>query len=143
MCRFRGAPEALQAVVQNDVQLYLAGWGVGRSLVQSGQVMALAVAAEQRLPNVPDLPIALMVSRVRYPHFFTQLLRGRKPRRTLLQVVFGVARSSGSTELALPIVFCWFALASTRQGPVVRARSAPSRPGSRPAGHSPESTNVA
>jgi tripartite-type tricarboxylate transporter receptor subunit TctC len=55
---FRGAPEALQAVVQNDVQLYLAGWGVGRSLVESGQVKALAVAAEQRLPNVPDLPTA-------------------------------------------------------------------------------------
>lgn len=55
---FRGAPEALQAVVQNDVQLYLAGWGVGRALVQSGQVKALAVAAEKRLPNVPDLPTA-------------------------------------------------------------------------------------
>ncbi len=55
---YRGAPPAMQALVTNDVQLYLAGWGVGRAFVESGKVKALAVASEKRLPNVPGLPTA-------------------------------------------------------------------------------------
>jgi tripartite-type tricarboxylate transporter receptor subunit TctC len=55
---YRGAPPAMQALVTNDVQLYLAGWGVGRGFVEGGKVKALAVAADQRLPNVPELPTA-------------------------------------------------------------------------------------
>jgi tripartite-type tricarboxylate transporter receptor subunit TctC len=55
---FRGAPPAMQALVANDVQLYLAGWGVGRGFVEGGKVKALAVASEKRLPNVPTLPTA-------------------------------------------------------------------------------------
>lgn len=50
---FRGSPEAMQALLENQVQLYLAGWVVGRSYVESGAIRALAVAAEQRIPNIP------------------------------------------------------------------------------------------
>lgn len=55
---YRGAPPAMQAVITGDVQLYLAGWGVGRAFVESGKAKALAVASENRLPNVPDVPTA-------------------------------------------------------------------------------------
>lgn len=55
---YRGAPPAMQALITNDVQLYLAGWGVGRAFVESGKVKALAVASEKRLPNVADVPTA-------------------------------------------------------------------------------------
>ena len=55
---YRGAPPAMQALITNDVQLYLAGWGVGRAFVQSGKAKALAVASDKRLPNVPDVPTA-------------------------------------------------------------------------------------
>ena len=55
---YRGAPPAMQAVVTGEVQLYLAGWGVGRGFVDTGKVKALAVASEQRLPNVPNIPTA-------------------------------------------------------------------------------------
>jgi tripartite-type tricarboxylate transporter receptor subunit TctC len=55
---YRGAPPAMQALVTGDVQLYLAGWGVGRAFVGSGKVKALAVASDKRLPNVPDVPTA-------------------------------------------------------------------------------------
>lgn len=95
------------------------------------------------VPLVTLAVAALMVSRVRYPHFFTQLFRGRKPRRTLLQVVFGVAALFWVHELALPIVFCWFALASPAKAlwfELVPRRAAPAPT---PTGHSPESTNVA
>jgi tripartite-type tricarboxylate transporter receptor subunit TctC len=55
---YRGAPPAMQALITNDVQLYLAGWGVGRAFVQSDKAKALAVASDKRLPNVPDVPTA-------------------------------------------------------------------------------------
>lgn len=55
---YRGAPPAMQALITGDVQLYLAGWGVGRAFVESGKAKALAVASEKRLPNVPDVPTA-------------------------------------------------------------------------------------
>jgi tripartite-type tricarboxylate transporter receptor subunit TctC len=54
---YRGAPPAMQAVLANEVQLYLAGWGVGRSYVEAGRVRALAVASKERVANVP-LPTA-------------------------------------------------------------------------------------
>jgi tripartite-type tricarboxylate transporter receptor subunit TctC len=55
---YRGAPPAMQALIANDVQLYLAGWGVGRAQVETGRVRALAVASPERAPNVP-LPTAI------------------------------------------------------------------------------------
>jgi tripartite-type tricarboxylate transporter receptor subunit TctC len=55
---YRGAPPAMQALIANEVQLYLAGWGVGRSYVEAGRVRALAVASAQRVPNIP-LPTAI------------------------------------------------------------------------------------
>ncbi len=55
---YRGAPPAMQALITNDVQLYLAGWGVGRAFVESGKAKALAVASEKPLPNVPNVPTA-------------------------------------------------------------------------------------
>jgi tripartite-type tricarboxylate transporter receptor subunit TctC len=55
---YRGAPPAMQALMANEVQLYLAGWGVGRSYVEAGRVRALAVAAPRRAPNIP-LPTAI------------------------------------------------------------------------------------
>jgi len=55
---YRGAPPAMQALIANDVQLYLVGWSIGRSQVESGRVRALAVASPQRVPGIP-LPTAI------------------------------------------------------------------------------------
>ena len=55
---YRGAPPAMQALIANDVQLYLVGWGVGRSNVEAGRLRALAIASRERVPNVP-LPTAI------------------------------------------------------------------------------------
>ena len=55
---YRGAPPAMQALIANEVQLYLVGWGVGRSHAEAGRVRALAVASAQRVPNIP-LPTAI------------------------------------------------------------------------------------
>jgi tripartite-type tricarboxylate transporter receptor subunit TctC len=55
---YRGAPPAMQALMANEVQLYLAGWGVGKGQVEARRVQALAVASRQRVPGVP-LPTAI------------------------------------------------------------------------------------
>jgi tripartite-type tricarboxylate transporter receptor subunit TctC len=55
---YQGAPPAMQALLEDQVQLYLAGWGVGRSYVEAGKINALAVASAQRVPSIP-LPTAI------------------------------------------------------------------------------------
>lgn len=53
---FRGSPQAFQALLANDIQLYLAGLSVGRSHVEAGTARALAVASDKRLASMPDVP---------------------------------------------------------------------------------------
>ena len=61
------------------------------------------------LPLITISVAMLMVSRIPYPHFFTQLLRGQKPRMQIIQLVFGLAVVYWVHELAVPVIFCWFA----------------------------------
>jgi CDP-diacylglycerol--serine O-phosphatidyltransferase len=66
-------------------------------LVRNGlPLLALAVAL-------------LMVSRVRYPHVFNQLFKGRRSYRHVLLILGSLAAVFMVRELALPLVFCWFA----------------------------------
>lgn len=53
---YRGASLALQALLAGDVQLYLAGAGVGEAQVNQGKLKALAVASAHRLDVLPDTP---------------------------------------------------------------------------------------
>ena len=53
---YRGAPEAVTAVVRGDAQMYFTPSNVGAELVESGQVRALATATDKRLPNLPNVP---------------------------------------------------------------------------------------
>jgi tripartite-type tricarboxylate transporter receptor subunit TctC len=55
---YRGAPQAMQALIANEVQLYLVGWGIGRGHVEAGRIRALAIASEQRVAGIP-LPTAI------------------------------------------------------------------------------------
>jgi CDP-diacylglycerol--serine O-phosphatidyltransferase len=71
----------------------------------------LGPAVRSILPLVTLAAACLMVSRIRYPHFFNQFFRGRKTRRHVIQVVFAVAVIFWLHELAVPFVFCWFAFA--------------------------------
>jgi len=53
---YRGASLALQGLLAGDVQLYLAGAGVGEAQVGQGQLKALAVASARRLDVLPNTP---------------------------------------------------------------------------------------
>lgn len=56
---YRGAPASMQALLTDDVQLYLAGYGVGRAFVEQGKVRMLAVGSERRLAVLPDVPTTI------------------------------------------------------------------------------------
>ena len=55
---FKGAGEAVVGVVSGTVHMAFAEVTSVRELVQSGRVRALAVAADRRVPALPDVPTA-------------------------------------------------------------------------------------
>lgn len=64
------------------------------------------------LPLITLAVACLMVSRVRYPHIFNQLFRGKRPRQHLIQLVFTAAVVFLVKEMAVPLIFCYFAFAA-------------------------------
>ena len=53
-----------------------------------------------------------MVSRVPYPHLFNQLIRGQRGPRQIVQIVFVGVLVFTVHEVALPLLFCWFAFSA-------------------------------
>ncbi len=53
---FKGAPEAVTAVVRGDVQFYFAPIPSAQSLGTAGKVRVLAVNSAKRVPQLPDVP---------------------------------------------------------------------------------------
>ena len=53
---FQGAPPAVQALLRNDIQLYLGGVAVGQGHIEAGTIRALAVSSGSRLAALPDVP---------------------------------------------------------------------------------------
>lgn len=81
-----------------------------------GKVASFLVPTVQvALPLITLAVACLMVSRIRYVHVFNQFFSGRRGRRHLIQVVFGVAAVFLLKELAIPLLFCYFAFASPIQ----------------------------
>ena len=64
------------------------------------------------LPMVTLACACLMVSRIRYSHFFNRYFRGRKSYAHVLLVVLGIVVGLMVRELALPLIFCGFAFSS-------------------------------
>ena len=64
------------------------------------------------LPLITLAAAVLMVSRIRYAHIFNQMIRGRRSRKQILQIVFMMVLVFVVREMALPILFCWFAFSS-------------------------------
>lgn len=53
---FKGAAPGIQALVSNEVQLFLVGYGVAAGQLSSGKIKALAVANNERLQAAPEIP---------------------------------------------------------------------------------------
>ncbi len=52
---FQGAPTAVQALLRNDIQLYLGGVAVGAGHIEAGTVKPLAVSSAKRLAALPNV----------------------------------------------------------------------------------------
>lgn len=61
------------------------------------------------LPFITLAVACLMVSRIRYPHVFNQLFRGRKNYHHMLQLIVTIAVVVVVKEMAIPLIFCAFA----------------------------------
>lgn len=64
------------------------------------------------LPIVTLGVACLMVSRIRYPHVFNQLFRGRHSFQHLVKLIFAIVIVFAVHELAIPIVFFYFVIGS-------------------------------
>ena len=53
---YRGSPQGVMALLQNDIQLFTVGLAAGIGHMKDGKFTALAVATDQRLPEIPDVP---------------------------------------------------------------------------------------
>lgn len=64
------------------------------------------------LPIITLAVACLMVSRIRYAHLVNQLIRGRRSRQHLIQVVFALAVMFLMPQVSVPLFCCWFAFGS-------------------------------
>jgi len=87
----------------------LVSWSSSGSRISNAVGEWLNPALQIVLPLVTLGVAILMVSRIRYAHFFNQLLRGPKSRRHVIQLVFATAVIFWVHEVAAPLIFCWFA----------------------------------
>jgi tripartite-type tricarboxylate transporter receptor subunit TctC len=53
---FRSAPDAVTAVMRNDVQFYFAPVNLAKEQSEAGKVKAIAAATAQRIPQLPNTP---------------------------------------------------------------------------------------
>jgi len=110
---FSGLPSPAAAGV-------VASFPIAIQLLSTGKVVRwLKPAVDYLLPAlvvvVPLITLAaalLMVSRIRYAHVFNQMIRGRRSRKQILQIVFALVVLLVFFELAIPVLFCAFAFAA-------------------------------
>jgi tripartite-type tricarboxylate transporter receptor subunit TctC len=53
---YRGAQPGVAGLLNNEVQMFLVGYGVAGAHLAGGRIRALAVAASERLKPLPDVP---------------------------------------------------------------------------------------
>jgi tripartite-type tricarboxylate transporter receptor subunit TctC len=77
---FKGAPEAVTAVVRNDVQIYFAPIPASQDLSATGKVKAIAINSAQRVPQLPDVPtVAETLPNYKYESWFGVLAPAGTP----------------------------------------------------------------
>lgn len=113
---FSGLPSPAAAGVIAAFPIGLKGL---KDLTSEGIVSWAEPVAQVLLPTMavllPLITLAvamLMVSRIQYAHVFNQLVRGHRSRRQLLQIVFTLVLVFVVREMAVPVIFCYFAFAS-------------------------------
>ncbi|CAB5512142.1 hypothetical protein LMG26857_01431 [Achromobacter anxifer] len=55
---YRGSSPGVQALLANEIQMYIGGYSIAAAYMPQGKVRALAVAAPERYAGLPDVPTA-------------------------------------------------------------------------------------
>lgn len=53
---YRGSAPGIQALLANEIQVYLGGYSIAAPFLATGKIRALAVASPERLTAMPDVP---------------------------------------------------------------------------------------
>jgi tripartite-type tricarboxylate transporter receptor subunit TctC len=53
---YKGAPEAVTAVMRGDAHMYFAPYNLAKELGEAGKVRAIAAVTAKRIPDLPDVP---------------------------------------------------------------------------------------
>lgn len=81
----------------------------------------LRQSTEASLPIITLAVACLMVSRIRYPHLINQFVRGYRSFRHLVKLIFAIVVIFAVHELAVPLLFCYYALSGPLQAIVSKA----------------------
>ena len=98
---YKGAPEAVTAVVRGDAQMYFAPIPSAKELGQAGKVRVMAINSEKRVPQLPDTPTVAEsgLPDYKYESWFGVLAPAGTPKPILAKVSQDIAKA-----LALPDV---------------------------------------
>jgi CDP-diacylglycerol--serine O-phosphatidyltransferase len=102
------SPAAAGVIASFPVAMYGLGKLTGPGENVSEFARRVATWLEPALLEV----LPLMVTRIRYSHVFNQLFTGKRSRGHLIQIVFTGAVVFSVREMAVPLIFCYFAFAS-------------------------------
>ncbi len=109
---FSGLPSPAAAAVVASFPIMLFGPQLLSDAEPGPAGAILDLWAARALPLVTFGVACLMVSRVRYPHVFRQLVRGRRSGPYLIKLVFAVAVIVAVPRVAVPFLACWYAFAT-------------------------------
>lgn len=98
---YRGAPEAVTAVVRGDAHMYFAPIPSALELAAAGKVVALAVNSAARVPQMPDVPTIAQagLADFKYESWFGMLAPAGTPRPILQKVSQDIAKVLGQADL--------------------------------------------
>lgn len=95
------------------------------------------------LPLVTFASACLMVSRFRYPHIFNQWVRGRRSSRHILQLLLVLSAAFMVRELALPLIFWFFAYGAPIRSMFLHLFKRGTHPGAPPSSQGSEKQQTA
>jgi tripartite-type tricarboxylate transporter receptor subunit TctC len=91
---YKGVPDATNAVIRGDVQMYFAPIPNAKELSEAGKVRAIAINSERRAPQLPDVPTIAeaAVPGYKYESWFGVLAPAGTPPAILAQVSQDIAQ---------------------------------------------------
>jgi tripartite-type tricarboxylate transporter receptor subunit TctC len=103
---YKGAPEAVTAVVRGDVAMYFAPIPAAQELGAAGKVRVMAINSDKRMPQMPDTPTVAEagLSDYRYESWFGVLAPAGTPPAILAKVSQDIAKVLQTKEVAEKLI---------------------------------------